>query len=176
MSASWAALAVAAVIAGAVLAVALLLGTCGSSSAVDREPLTIVAANGTTAHLNVEIADTPEEATELRTRADLMRGITARVKSWDVPLGEAAKRLGLTPPRLNDLLRGKFNRFSLDDLMTAATAAGIAPPAPRKSSWDDLRGIVKGNGARFTIEEINDAIAEAGAAAGMAGMNDHDGD
>src|SRR3546814_3184718 len=85
------------------------------------------------------IADTPEEATELRTRADLMRGITARVKSWDVPLGEAAKRLGLTPPRLNDLLRGKFNRFSLDDLMTAATAAGIAPPAPRKSSWDDLR-------------------------------------
>src|SRR3546814_3043491 len=63
-------------------------------------------------------------------------------------------------------LRGKFNRFSLDDLMTAATAAGIAPPAPRKSSWDDLRGIVKGNGARFTIEEINDAIAEAGAAAG----------
>src|SRR3546814_7704765 len=59
------------------------------------------------------IADTPEEATELRTRADLMRGITARVKSWDVPLGEAAKRLGLTPPRLNDLLRGKFNRFSL---------------------------------------------------------------
>src|SRR3546814_9705606 len=38
--------------------------------------------------------------------------------------------------------------------MTAATAAGIAPPAPRKSSWDDLRGIVKGNGARFTIEEI----------------------
>src|SRR3546814_6638575 len=105
-----------------------------------------------------------------------MRGITARVKSWDVPLGEAAKRLGLTPPRLNDLLRGKFNRFSLDDLMTAATAAGIAPPATRKSSWDDLRGIVKGNGARFTNEEINDAIAEAGAAAGMAGMNDHDGD
>src|SRR3546814_21097716 len=71
------------------------------------------------------------------------------------------------------LLRGKFNRCSLDDLMTAATAAGIAPPAPRKSSWDDLRGIVKGNGARLTIEEINDATAAAGAAAGMAGMNDN---
>src|SRR3546814_13242045 len=60
--------------------------------------------------------------------------------------------------------------------MTAATAAGIAPPAPRKCPWDDLLGTVKGNGARFTIEEINDAIAEAGAAAGMAGMNDHAGD
>jgi uncharacterized membrane protein (UPF0127 family) len=61
MSASWAALAVASVIAGLVLAVALVLGTCGSSSDIDREPLTIVAANGTTAHLDVEIADTPEE-------------------------------------------------------------------------------------------------------------------
>ena len=67
-------------------------------------------------------------------------------------------------------------RDTLDAFGPTATAAGIAPPAPRKSSWDDLRGIVKGNGARFTIEEINVAIAEAGAAAGMAGMNDHDGD
>src|SRR3546814_15070844 len=89
-----------------------------------------------------------------------MRGTTARVKSWDVPLGEAAKRLGLTPPRLNDLLRGTFNRFSLDALMTAATAAGIAPPAPRTSSWDDLRGIVKGNGARVTIGTLQDARSD----------------
>src|SRR3546814_11616901 len=119
---------------------------------------------------------TREEATEWGLPAGLMRGSTGRGRSWAVPLVEVAKRLGLTPPRLNDLLRRKFNRFSLDDLMTAATAAGIAPPAPRKSSWDDLRGIGKGNGARFTIEEIHDAIAEAGAAAGMAGMNDHNGD
>src|SRR3546814_20744988 len=39
------------------------------------------------------IADTPEEATELRTRADLMRGIPARVKSWDVPRSEE-RRVG----------------------------------------------------------------------------------
>ncbi|WP_083949265.1 XRE family transcriptional regulator [Sphingobium cloacae] len=67
--------------------------------------------------------------------------ITARVKSWDVPQGQVAKRLGLTRLRLNDLLRGKFNGFSLDDLMTIATAAGVEPPAARKSSWDDLRGM-----------------------------------
>lgn len=38
-----------------------------------------------------------------------------------------------------------------------------------KGSWDDLRNLMAGktNGARFTIEEINEAIAEAGAAAGM---------
>ena len=41
-----------------------------------------------------------------------------------------------------------------------------------KGSWRELHGILKGkgNGVRLSIEEINDAIAEAGAAAGMAGM------
>ncbi|HEU0066856.1 MAG TPA: AbrB/MazE/SpoVT family DNA-binding domain-containing protein [Sphingomonas sp.] len=41
-----------------------------------------------------------------------------------------------------------------------------------KGSWRDLHGILKGkgNGVRLSIEEINEAIAEAGAAAGMAGM------
>jgi bifunctional DNA-binding transcriptional regulator/antitoxin component of YhaV-PrlF toxin-antitoxin module len=41
-----------------------------------------------------------------------------------------------------------------------------------KGAWEDLRGMLKGkgNGARLSIEEINDAIAEA-AAAGMAGLN-----
>src|SRR3546814_14878230 len=107
-------------------------------------------------------ADTPEEATELRTRADLMRGITARVKSWDVPLGEAAKRRGLTPPRLNDLLRGKFNRSYMDDLMTAATAAGTAAPAPTNSPWHELPAIVDGNGTRCPTEGIHDAMPEAG--------------
>jgi bifunctional DNA-binding transcriptional regulator/antitoxin component of YhaV-PrlF toxin-antitoxin module len=43
-----------------------------------------------------------------------------------------------------------------------------------QGSWRDLQGILKGkgNGARFTIEEINEAIAEAGAAAGMSGLED----
>lgn len=38
-----------------------------------------------------------------------------------------------------------------------------------KGSWEDLKGFFAGktNGARLSIEEINDAIAEAGAAAGM---------
>jgi uncharacterized membrane protein (UPF0127 family) len=61
MASAWAALTISAIVAGLVLALALLLGTCGSSEAIDREPLTIVAANGTTAHLEVEIADTAEE-------------------------------------------------------------------------------------------------------------------
>jgi len=40
--------------------------------------------------------------------------------------------------------------------------------AQPKGSFRELRGILKGktNGARLSIEEINEAIAEAGAAAG----------
>ncbi|MDH2135307.1 AbrB/MazE/SpoVT family DNA-binding domain-containing protein [Sphingobium yanoikuyae] len=42
-----------------------------------------------------------------------------------------------------------------------------------KGSWRALHGMLKGkgDGPRFTIEEINDAIAEAGAAAGVAGLD-----
>ena len=38
-----------------------------------------------------------------------------------------------------------------------------------QGTWRDLRGVLKGktNGARLSIEEINKAIAEAGAAAGL---------
>lgn len=47
--------------AALLLAVALLVGTCGSSDSIDREPLTIVTADGVGGRLQVEIADTPEE-------------------------------------------------------------------------------------------------------------------
>lgn len=41
-----------------------------------------------------------------------------------------------------------------------------------KGSWRDLQGFLKGktNGARLSIDEINDAIEEAGAQAGLAGV------
>lgn len=42
----------------------------------------------------------------------------------DTP-AEAATRLGITRPRLNDLLRGKLGKFSLDALVNLATAAGL---------------------------------------------------
>ncbi|WP_050456232.1 AbrB/MazE/SpoVT family DNA-binding domain-containing protein [Candidatus Burkholderia verschuerenii] len=46
--------------------------------------------------------------------------------------------------------------------------------ARHKGAWRELYGMLKskGNGARLSIEDINDAIAEAGAAAGMAGLDD----
>ncbi|MDR2837023.1 MAG: AbrB/MazE/SpoVT family DNA-binding domain-containing protein [Azonexus sp.] len=45
---------------------------------------------------------------------------------------------------------------------------------PRKGSWDELRGMLKGKGndVRLSIEDINEAIAEGAAKAGMAGLED----
>lgn len=41
-----------------------------------------------------------------------------------------------------------------------------------KGTWADFAGMLngKGNGVKLTIEEMNDAIAEAGAEAGMRGL------
>ncbi|MEL6876600.1 MAG: XRE family transcriptional regulator [Pseudomonadota bacterium] len=71
------------------------------------------------------LADTPEQAANLTARADLILAIRERVRSWDIPQKQAAKRLGLTRPRTNDLLRGKLDKFSLDALVNIAAASGF---------------------------------------------------
>ncbi|WP_026873300.1 helix-turn-helix domain-containing protein [Inquilinus limosus] len=70
------------------------------------------------------IADTPEEAANLRTRAELMMKIAEIVKENGWTQAEAAAHCGVTQPRINDLLRGRVSRFSLDALVNIATALG----------------------------------------------------
>ena len=72
------------------------------------------------------IEDTPEEALNMRLRSELMIQITRRVKEWDVTQKEAAQRLGITQPRLNDLLNGRINKFGLDALVNLTGPAGRA--------------------------------------------------
>ena len=70
------------------------------------------------------IADTPEQAANLRTRSELMRQINAIVKDSGWTSTEAAQRCGLTVPRMLDLLDGRVSQFSLDALIDIATAIG----------------------------------------------------
>jgi predicted XRE-type DNA-binding protein len=70
------------------------------------------------------LADTPEEAANLRARAELMQQIAAIVSENDWTQVEAAKHCGVTQPRINDLLRGRVSRFSLDALVNIATSIG----------------------------------------------------
>ena len=70
------------------------------------------------------IADTREQAANLRARSELMRQIAAIVKASGWTQLEAAQRCGVTQPRMNDLLRGRVSRFSIDALVNIATAIG----------------------------------------------------
>lgn len=72
------------------------------------------------------LADTPEEAANLRLRGDLAMAIREAVDRWGQTQAQAARRLGVTQPRLNDLLRGRLDRFSLDALIALAERAGLA--------------------------------------------------
>lgn len=70
------------------------------------------------------IADTPEEATNLRLRSELMDKIADLIRQSGRTQIEAAGRCGVTQPRVNDLLRGRISRFSLDALVNIAAALG----------------------------------------------------
>jgi predicted XRE-type DNA-binding protein len=70
------------------------------------------------------IADTAEEAANLRVRSDLMRKLAAIVEENQWTQMEAANRCGVTQPRINDLLRGRISRFSIDALVNIAAALG----------------------------------------------------
>lgn len=70
------------------------------------------------------LEDSPEQAENLKLRAELMHAIREYVDGLGVSQQEAARQLGLTQPRLSDLMRGRVDRFSLDKLVTIAARSG----------------------------------------------------
>ena len=71
------------------------------------------------------LEDSPEEAAIMTMRSNVMIAINEEVHRWNTTQARAARRLGITQPRLNDLLQGKIDKFSLDTLLTLATRAGL---------------------------------------------------
>ena len=57
-------------------------------------------------------------------RADLIQQIARVAKDAGWTQAEAARRCGVSQPRINDLLRGKISKFSLDALVNIAAALG----------------------------------------------------
>ena len=72
------------------------------------------------------LEDTPADAARMTIRSNLLIAIDQQVRSWNVTQAEAARRLSVTQPRLNDLLRGKIHKFSLDTLINLAIQAGLS--------------------------------------------------
>ena len=71
------------------------------------------------------IEASPAAAANMKARADLMVALHQTIDGWGLRQAAAAKRLGLTQTRLNDLLRGRIGKFSLDALMKLAGRAGL---------------------------------------------------
>jgi len=65
------------------------------------------------------------EARNLALRSEIMIRIEEFVERSGMTQARAAARLGLTQPRLNALLKGRIDQFSLDALVNVATRAGL---------------------------------------------------
>lgn len=68
----------------------------------------------------------PEEAAILAMRAELMAQMRLTIEKRNWTQAEAAKNLGVSQSRISDLMRGKWDKFSLDMLVTLASRAGLS--------------------------------------------------
>jgi len=71
------------------------------------------------------IEDTHEDAENMKLRSSLLMALKNRIGKLGINQSEAAKLLGVTQPRISDLMRGKINLFGLDALVNMAANAGI---------------------------------------------------
>jgi predicted XRE-type DNA-binding protein len=71
------------------------------------------------------IENTPAEAENMKLRSKLMMALDNHIRTMGWTQSEAAERLGVTQPRISDLLRGKINLFALDTLVNMLVAAGL---------------------------------------------------
>lgn len=72
----------------------------------------------------LDLGFAPGEAAVLALRADLMARLRLMIETKKWTQSEAAERFGVAQSRISDLVRGKWDRFSLDMLITLAARAG----------------------------------------------------
>jgi predicted XRE-type DNA-binding protein len=77
------------------------------------------------ANVFVDLGFSPEEAAILQMRADLMADLRKVIKARKLTQAKAARLLGVSQSRVSDLVTGKWEKFSLEMLITLATRAGI---------------------------------------------------
>jgi predicted XRE-type DNA-binding protein len=90
----------------------------------DSDPGQVHRHRGGTVSQRGLCAMTPEQA-DLAARSGLMTEVKARAKSWKAGPLKMARRLGISPERLDDLLEGRVAAFSSDELRAMAQKAGV---------------------------------------------------
>lgn len=75
----------------------------------------------------VDLGLPPEEVAVLTMRADLMARLRLLIERKGWTQARAAAVLGIAQSRVSDLVRGKWDKFSLDMLLMLAARAGLRP-------------------------------------------------
>jgi predicted XRE-type DNA-binding protein len=71
------------------------------------------------------IEDDPAEAQNMKIRSGMMTALCGYIKSEGLTQKEAAKRLGVTQPRISDLMRGHIGLFAIESLVNMLSKAGL---------------------------------------------------
>jgi len=66
-----------------------------------------------------------DESENLRIRSDLMIELSELIQNEGWTQAKAAQLMGVSQPRISDLVRGKIDRFSIDSLIAMLGSAGV---------------------------------------------------
>lgn len=82
----------------------------------------------------VDLGFSPAEAMVLALRSDLIAQLRLLIERNEWTQSQAAEQLEVTQSRISDLVRGKWDKFSLDMLLILAVRAGLEPELKTKKA------------------------------------------
>lgn len=88
---------------------------------MSNKDLTITPSNG---NIFADLGFDPAEAAVLAMRSQLMCDISKQISVHGWTQTQAAEYLHISQSRVSDLIRGKFDKFSLDTLVQLAARIG----------------------------------------------------
>ena len=96
------------------------LNFVGSSLDDMKEPVKKSSGN-----VFLDLGFPPEEAAILQMRSEIMADLRKFIETKKLTQAKAADILGVSQSRVSDLIRGKWEKFSLEMLIALATKAGM---------------------------------------------------
>jgi predicted XRE-type DNA-binding protein len=71
------------------------------------------------------LEDDPAERESLKIKSRMVIDIEQRIKSLGLTQAQAAKLMGVSQPRVSDVVNGKIDRFTIDMLITMLVRLGL---------------------------------------------------
>jgi len=71
------------------------------------------------------LEDDQSERESVKLKSRLMVEIARHIKSMGITQAQAAKQMGVSQPRVSDLVNGKLDRFTIDMLVTMLSRIGL---------------------------------------------------